>query len=323
MSLMPHQSAANRYTRLQTLLDALTAREKFTVAQLRTSCPNETAAFITRHVHELQRQGHLQTGDDKSFTWTCDPRTFPAQTWLERKVYAAQLTQTPAADRPRERLLAHGAAALRTAELLALLIRSGRPGESALQAGERIAARYGDQLDRLADAGPGELQAVTAALGPTAFCQIMAGIELGRRVAQATNEKQHGMRSVQGSDQALRFCRDHFARLATDAAHEEFHIVCLDTKLQVVGTHQVSVGLLDRSIVHPREVFRPAIKDAAKAIILVHNHPSGDPVPSEEDLTLTSRLEEAGKTIGIQVLDHIIVARTGATSIGEFRKSIA
>jgi DNA repair protein RadC len=86
-------------------------------------------------------------------------------------------------------------------------------------------------------------------------------------------------------------------------------------QLQVVGTHQISVGTLDRSLVHPREVFRPAIRDAAKSILLVHNHPSGDPTPSEDDLVLTKRLEEAGSILGIHLLDHIVVARGGESSI--------
>jgi DNA repair protein RadC len=223
------------------------------------------------------------------------------------------------ADRPRERLLSQGPATLRTAELLAILIRSGRAGESALQAGEKIAARLADQLERLADAARGELKAVTTALGETAYCQIMAGLELGRRVEQARTERQQSPRRITGSEDALKYCREHFARIATDATQEEFHIVCLDTRNQVIGTHRISVGSLDRTLVHPREVFRPAIKDAAKAIILVHNHPSGDPSPSDDDFTLTSRLEDAGKTVGIGILDHIVVARSGAVSIREVR----
>lgn len=212
-----------------------------------------------------------------------------------------------------------GAAALRTAELLAILIRSGRPGESALQAGEKIAARYGDQLDRLAEAGRGDLKAVTSVIAEMAYCQIMAGIELGRRAERARHDRQQRTRSILGSEEAVAYCRERFARLASDAAREEFHIVCLDTKKHVINTHPISVGSLDRSLVHPREVFRPAIKDAAKAILLVHNHSSGDPTPSGDDLTLTSRLEEAGKTVGIEVLDHVVVARNGATSIAEYR----
>jgi len=228
----------------------------------------------------------------------------------------------PAADRPRERLRSLGAPALRTAELLAILIRSGRPGESALQAGEKIAARFKDQLDRLADAGRGELRGISPAIGETAYCQIMAGIELGRRVAQAAQARSDGQQKtsrILGSDDALLFCRERFDRLASDAAQEEFHIVCLDTKHRVIGIHRISVGCLDRSLVHPREVFRPAIQDSAKSILLVHNHPSGDPTPSSDDLALPERLQDAGKTLGIAVVDHIIVARGGAVSIREHK----
>jgi DNA repair protein RadC len=220
----------------------------------------------------------------------------------------------PAADRPRERLLSLGAAALRTAELLAILIRSGRTGESALQAGEKIAAHFKDQLDR------GELHEISSAVAKTAYCQIMAGIELGRRVAQTAQSRGDGQQKasrILGSEEALLFCRERFDRLASDATQEEFHIVCLDTKNRVTGTHRISVGCLDRSLVHPREVFRPAIQDAAKSILLVHNHPSGDPTPSADDLSLTERLQDAGKTLGIAIVDHIVVARSGAVSIRE------
>src|SRR5947207_14164313 len=125
----------------------------------------------------------------------------------------------PAADRPRERLRSLGAPALRTAELLAILIRSGRPGESALLAGEKIAARFKDQLDRLADAGRGELQEISSAIAETAYCQIMAGIELGRRVAQAAQARgdvQQKTARIAGSDEAVLFCRERFDRLASD-----------------------------------------------------------------------------------------------------------
>ena len=147
----------------------------------------------------------------------------------------------------------------------------------------------------------------------------MAAVELGRRVAQAADDRPQQPLRIQGSDDATAYCREKFARLASDGAQEEFHVVCLDTRHQVLNTHQVSIGSLDRSLVHPREVFRPAIKDAVKAVLLVHNHPSGDPTPSDEDYTVTSRLEEAGKTVGIQVLDHVIVARNGVRSIREMR----
>jgi DNA repair protein RadC len=127
----------------------------------------------------------------------------------------------------------------------------------------------------------------------------MAGIELGRRVAMSFAKNKNRATRITDAVDALRFCRDQFSRVAIDAVQEEFHVVTLDVQLQVVGTHPISVGTLDRSLVHPREVFRPAIKDAAKSIILVHNHPSGDPTPSEEDLLVTSRLEQAGATLAV------------------------
>jgi DNA repair protein RadC len=154
-------------------------------------------------------------------------------------------------------------------------------------------------------------------MGPAAFCQIMAGIELGRRVAKAQNDRMKPVGRIKSSEDALAYCQERFGRLAVDGRQEEFHVVSLDVKHQVIRSHPVSVGSIDRTLVHPREVFRPAIKDAAKAILLVHNHPSGDPTPSDEDIKLTNRLDEAGRTVGIQVLDHVIVARDGASSIRE------
>lgn len=223
----------------------------------------------------------------------------------------------PVTDRPRERLLRHGAANLRVAELLAILIRSGRSGESAMQAGERIAAAFAHRLDELSAAGQGELKMVSKAIGPSAYCQIMAGIELGRRVAAANADT--APKRLLSTEEAKRFCQKKFHRLAVDHKHEEFHIVTLGTKNQVIATHQISVGTLDASLVHPREVFRPAIKDAAASVILVHNHPSGDPTPSQEDISVTKRLEDAGKTLGIDVLDHIIVAGDRSLSLAQHR----
>ncbi len=316
---MSQQLATTRYARLEMVLSVLLAQERFTLAQMKAKRPQEQPAFVTRVVRQLAREGHLRTGEDGAFSWAVASRDFPAEAWLNGQVYGAQIPDAPAEDRPRERLLANGAAALRTAELLAILIRAGRTGESALQGGEKIAARYAEQLERLPDAGRGDLKAVTATVGETAYCQILAGIELGRRVAQAQNDRQQHSRRLLSSADAVQFCRERFARLASDGAQEEFHVVCLDAKNQALGTHRISVGILDRSLIHPREVFRPAIKDAAKAVLLVHNHPSGDPTPSDDDLALTARMEEAGKTLGIGVLDHVVVARNGAASIREYR----
>ncbi len=315
---MENSPSQERVNRLRTALDACLVCERFSLNQLKESLPHENPGFVTLLVHQLQRDGHLATVEGV-YRWTSDPQSFPAEAWLKAQVHGAQLPLTPVEDRPRERLLAQGAAALRTAELLAILIRSGRKGESALQAGEKIAARYTDQLHRLVDAGRGELKEIAAAVGETAYCQIMAGVELGRRVARAFHEQGGRPQRITCSDDALAFCRLHFERLASDAANEEFHVVTLDAQYQIIGVHRISVGSLDRSLVHPREVFRPAIRDAAKAILLVHNHPSGNPTPSPEDLNVTNRLEEAGQTLGIAIVDHIVVGRLGASSVQEVR----
>jgi len=226
------------------------------------------------------------------------------------------IAESPSQDRPRERLMKLGAHQLRLAELFAVLIRSGRPGESAVQAGERLAAKFGDDLSVLPDASAIELKEISAACAKTAFCQIMAGVELGRRVEQAKGSD-NNVRRIGGSRDAIEFCCSNFSRLVADGHREEFHIVCLDTKNQIIGTHQISVGTLDASLVHPREVFKPAIKDSASSVILVHNHPSGDPTPSPEDRQVTRRLEEAGKLLGIDVLDHIVLGSRGGVSIRE------
>lgn len=277
--------------------------------------------MVRRLVRDLESEGHVLEVEQESYCWACPVGDFPAKGWLEKKIYATQLLETPAADRPRERLLTQGAGTLRTAELLAILIRSGRPGESALQAGEKIAARYAEHPERLAEAGQGELHAITIAVGPSAFCHIMAGIELGRRVTEARNARSLRTQRIQSTEDAVAFCQEHFARLASDGTKEEFHVISLDAKHQVLNKQRISVGVLDRSVIHPREVFRAAIKDAAKAILVVHNHPSGDPTPSDEDFAVTRRLEEAGKTLGILLLDHIVVARAGTISIRAHRST--
>jgi DNA repair protein RadC len=315
---MPDDRRDHRLARIHETLKTLLVQEEFTLNEMKQRLPGEKPAYVTRIVRQLQREGHLRVSDGL-YSWTCALGDFPAQTWAAAQVHGTQLPEALAADRPRERLLTHGAAPLRTAELLAILIRAGRTGESALQAGEKIAARYKDRLHQLTDTGRAELKGIAAAVGETAYCQIMAGIELGRRVAQAVADQPGRRERITDSADAIAFCRKNFARLATDTSQEEFHIATLDAQHQLLGTHRISVGSLDHSVVHPREVFRAAIRDSAKAIILMHNHPSGDPTPSAEDLQITKRLEEGGRTLGIQVLDHIIVARAGATSIQEFR----
>ncbi len=310
-------STATRYRRYKAIIDYAVEKSSFELDEVKSACAEEKPFFVTRVIRELEQKGWLVREDPRSrvYRWNTGRGQFHVNQWLDELLFGAQIKESPEQQRPRERLLSRGAENLMTSELIAILIRSGRPGESAVMAGEKIAKKFDARLEALPHAGRAELKELSPAVDKTAFCQIMAGIELGRRVAALTDNRISAR--ISSSSEAIRFCQDHFTRLASDAKQEEFHIVTLDTKNQVIEPHRITVGTLDASLVHPREVFRPAIRDAASSIILVHNHPSGDPTPSREDLAVTERLTESGKTIGIDVLDHIVLGRGCAVSIRE------
>jgi DNA repair protein RadC len=309
-------SVAQRYQRYLPVVQYVAEQQSFDLEQVKQAVQHERPGFVTRLVNELVGQGWLVRREaDERFCWNHARGTFCVQRWLDDKLLGSQVKNQPQQDRPRERLMQVGPSELRLAELLAILIRTGRPGESAVEAGEKLARQFQQSLERLPAAGRLELKAISPAVDVTAYCQIMAGIELGRRIAELA-----GLRArfrIQSTQEALAFCQRHFLRLAQDGTQEEFHIVTLDTKRQVIGTHPITVGTLDSSLVHPREVFRPAIRDAASVILLVHNHPSGDPHPSRADVTVTERLVQAGQLIGIEVLDHIILGHPTSLSMRE------
>ena len=319
---MPRVSKPDRKQIYQAVLLRLCQRPEFAIEEIRESHGDEYLQVTRLIVTALLRQGNLQQLDAdgvKRFRWKDDPQKFEVDPWVNAQVHGTQISESPASERPRERLLQHGAAQLKLSELLAILIRTGRVGESALQAGERIAARLGSRLETLPDLGRKELREYSVAVNEPAYCQIMAGIELGRRVAAAMNNGFKERIRITNPASAMRFCLEQFQRLAKEAKQEEFHMVTLDTKNQPITAHQITVGTLRNSLVHPREVFRPAIRDAANCIIVVHNHPSGDPTPSEQDINVTERLESAAEVIGIPLIDHIIVAGEKALSIQEWR----
>ena len=308
--------STRRYRRYKAIVDCIVPQQSFLLQDVQSRCTEERPAFVTRVIGELAGEGWIvreNDGDSESYRWNSDRGDFQPSRWLDDKMFGVQISQSPEQQRPREKLLANGVAALSNAELLAILIRSGRPGESAVMGGEKIARAFHERLAELPNAGRAELREVTSTAEKTAYCQIMAGIELGRRVAGEIDQKEP--LRIRSAEDAKAFCTQKFARLASDNRQEEFHIVTLDTKNQVINTHQITVGTLDASLVHPREVFKPAIRDSAASIILVHNHPSGDPTPSREDHAVTKRLESAGELLGIDVLDHIIVAGAEAASI--------
>lgn len=312
--------AKNRYRRYRSIIEPLAQSPAFALSQIHELCTSESRGFITRVVNELVREGWLvcEEGDsDPQYRWNSGRGEFSINRWLDQKIYGSQVKQQPTGERPRERLLVNGVESLQISELLAILIRTGIPGESAVMAGEKIARNFDGRIHQIADAGRAELYSISKAVHSAAFCQIMAGIELGRRIAESKSTDPAP--KIGSTADAIRFCQQHFARLIADAKHEEFHIITLDTKNQVIGSHQITVGTLDASLVHPREVFRAAIRDAAKSIILVHNHPSGDATPSREDFQVTDRLDEVGTTIGISVLDHIVLGSPDCVSIRESR----
>lgn len=308
-----------RYQRYHSVIQYVSRLAVIELEETKQACQPERPAFVRKVIEALEASGWILREQlrDGTYRWNRGRGEFVAEKWLDDTIFSTQIINTPEQDRPRERLLKHGADQLRTAELLAILIRTGRAGESAVQSGETIANKFQHRMQDLPLNGRGELKEISKAISESAYCQIMAGIELGRRVTAAGTDREQS--KILSSSEAIQFCERRFARLIEDAKQEEFHIVTLNTKNGVIDTHQITVGTLDASLVHPREVFRAAIKDHASSVILVHNHPSGDPTPSKEDLAVTKRLEEAGTLIGIDVLDHVVLGSFNSVSIREYR----
>jgi DNA repair protein RadC len=311
-----------RYTRYQSVINILLTKDSFSKSEIYGSLKEEKPQFIGRIINDLVKDGYLSNSGPKtssSFFWSNKREEFNPGRWIDQRVFTATVKRAPSIDRPRERLIREGPARLKTSELLAILIRSGVAGESTIQAGEKLAAHFGNDLEKLSLQGRGELKRASRAIGETAFCQIMAGLELGKRLAsqKATESMPH--HKVRNTSDALAYCKEHFMRLAREAKQEEFHVVLLDEKHHVIKSVQITVGLLDKSLVHPREVFKPAVRESASAIILVHNHPNGDPTPSQDDKTITRDLKKAAETLGLQILDHIILSKDKVLSMAEER----
>ncbi len=213
----------------------------------------------------------------------------------------------PAAERPRERLKAKGADNLSSPELLAILIGRGIPGRSAITIANELVSRFRG-VEGIGDATIEELSAVRG-VGLAKAAQIKAAFELGkRRDLEREEVYPDSITDPETLAKALR------ARIQ-DKAKEHFKIVVLNTRNRITRILNVSTGTLNASLVHPREVFRDALAYRASSIILAHNHPSDDPEPSDDDMALTRRLVDAGRLMGVEVLDHIIVTRKGYTSL--------
>lgn len=222
---------------------------------------------------------------------------------------ALTIREMPRTDRPRERLLDLGAHALATSELLAIVIGSGGRGRSALRIGDDVMGFAQGSLRRLASRPVSELTR-QGGVGRAKAVVIHAALELGRRMAAESRDESTPIRSPKDVVAA-------FAHRLEDLPVEEFHVAILDAQHRLERDVTVTRGILNSSLVHPREVFREAIAERAAAIILVHNHPSGDPTPSADDRNVTDQLVAAGRLLDIPVHDHVIIGRGRYTSFAE------
>ncbi len=227
----------------------------------------------------------------------------------EPGTYHAKISDWPKDERPRERLIARGAAALSDAELLAILIRTGAGRVTAVDLATTLLSEYGS-LAMLAARSHNELVRYRG-LGEAKSVLLAAAFELGRR-ASVSREAQRRLQISSPEDVVRRY-----QPLMRDLHQEVFKVLLLDSANHLVRDVTVSVGILNSSLVHPREVFQTAILQPAAAVILLHNHPSGNPEPSSEDIQITRQIVAAGKIIGIPVHDHIIVALDKYTSFAE------
>jgi DNA repair protein RadC len=212
-------------------------------------------------------------------------------------------------DRPRERLRSLGSTNLSLTELVALVVGSGSRGSSASAIADRILAHADGSLTRLASFDVSFLERI-AGVGVATAARLAAAMELGRRAATTIGE----------SGDHIRGPADVFARMGPRlraALQEEFHALLLNSRHRVIREMLVTRGILDTALIHPREVFRPAVGEGAAGIILVHNHPSGDPTPSAEDRAVTRQLVEAGRAVGIPILDHVVIGSSSYASLGE------
>ncbi len=213
----------------------------------------------------------------------------------------------PVAERPRERLQQYGEAALSSQELLAVILGRGIAGESVTVTAQRLLKEFGD-LKGLAQATVEELSRVRG-IGQAKACQIKASFELASRLEgySSINNRE----AIKAPTDVVSFVRNRLK----DKKKEYFLAVLLDTRGQVIKTCEISIGSLDSSIVPPREVYKEAIAASAASVVFVHNHPSGDPTPSEIDIGLNKRLVEAGELLGIEVLDHIVIGNPDYVSL--------
>ena len=212
--------------------------------------------------------------------------------------YQPMIRDLPQEERPRERLRQHGVKHLSNTELIAILLRTGMKGENVISLSSRVLTR----LEGLAGLGRSTFSQLCAqrGLSEAKACQLLAAIELGRRFVSLAPEERAAVNSPQDVANLL---------MAEMAVLEQEHLraLLLNTKNEVLGIQEIYVGNVNSSVVRPAEVFRPAVRDNATSVIVVHNHPSGDPTPSHEDVAITRDLVEAGKMVAVELLDYLVI----------------
>ena len=226
----------------------------------------------------------------------------------ESPAYTTMIRDMPQGERPRERLRDYGAASLSNSELIAILLRTGLEGESVVNMSVRLLSSFGG-LAGLGRATFGEMCSQKG-ISEAKACQLQAAFELGRRLV-----------SLHPEDRAVIHSPEDVANLlGAEMAilnQEHLRVLLLDTQNHVTAVSEIYIGNVNSSIVRPAEVLRPAVRDNSASIILVHNHPSGDPTPSPEDVAITRQIRESGELLGIDVLDHIILAGRRHVSLKE------
>jgi DNA repair protein RadC len=210
--------------------------------------------------------------------------------------YKSKIKDLPRIERPREKLMKYGPEKLSNEELLAILLRVGKKGENVITLSTKILQKFGSQS--IAEVKYEELKNISG-LGPAKACEIVACFELGKRFL--TNKK----------SSIIMTPKDVFIELReiAEKKKEHFVVIYLDARNQEIKKEVVSIGTINTSLVHPREVFEPAVKNLASHIIIAHNHPSGNVEPSDDDIEVTKRLKSAGELLGIEIIDHIIVGK--------------
>ena len=260
-------------------------------------------------VQALEEFDNARPAPDLKSSDCPDANAKPSCRPAERPLYQPTIRQLPASERPRERLREHGPRYLNNAELVAILLRTGIAGENAVNLATRIIAEF-EGLAGLARAEYAEL-CDQRGLSDAKTCEIIAALELGRRIASLAPE-----------ERAQISCPQDAANLISAEmellAQEHLIVLLLNTRNQVVARRTIYIGTVNSSAVRPAEVLRPAVRENAPSIIMVHNHPSGDPTPSPEDVAITRDLVAAGKLMDIELLDHLVIGQAGRfTSLKE------